>query len=194
MRIWLLRHGQSEWNAAGRWQGHGDPPLSDHGRATARDRAPEIAHRLQASGRPVRLYSSDLERARVTAGFVAEQLGVEVVAREDLRELDVGDWTGLSRDEIEAVEGARLAAFESEDPHVRPGGGETRGEIRLRVREVVERLADEHPDDDLLLVVHLGVVRALIPGAEPDHLDLYETTLEEIRRARSATSLGVPPR
>ena len=119
---------------------------------------------------------------------------IEVVAREDLRELDVGDWTGLSRDEIEAVEGARLAAFESEDPHVRPGGGETRGEIRLRVREVVERLADEHPDDDLLLVVHLGVVRALIPGAEPDHLDLYETTLEEIRRARSATSLGVPPR
>ena len=122
MTIWLLRHAESEWNAAGRWQGHGDPPLSARGRAEAKARAPEIAVRLGAGSRPIRVLSSDLRRAVETAAFVAYELDVAPSISPNLRELDVGTWTGLERHEIEAADAKLLAAFESDDPDVRPGG------------------------------------------------------------------------
>lgn len=180
MKIWLLRHAESEWNAAGRWQGHGDPPLSDAGRREAAVRAKAIASRV-AGHRPLRVFSSDLRRTRETASFVGGALGCQAIPVAALRELDVGSWTGLTREQIEVRDSATLVAFESEDPDVRPGGAETRREIRARVREAAEALAAGHPDADLLLVVHLGVIRALLPGSEPDHLELLATDLEAIR-------------
>jgi broad specificity phosphatase PhoE len=185
LTIWLLRHAESEWNAVGRGQGHGDPPLSANGRAEARARAPEVAVRVAAGPRGLRVFSSDLRRAVETASFVAAELEVEPVALASLRELDVGRWTGLTREEIAARDADVLAAFESDDPDARPGGGETRGEIRVRVRAEALRLADENPDCDLLLVVHLGVVRALIPGTEPGHLELCETDADAIRQVQA---------
>jgi probable phosphoglycerate mutase len=198
----LLRHGESEWNAAGRWQGQGDPPLSPRGRREAADLAKTVSARLRQAGRPVRIFSSDLSRAIETAAAIEAVLGREMDgamaagnAEEttrvaDLRELDVGTWSGLTRSEIEAQDADRLAAFESEDPDVRPGGGETRREIRARVRAVVERLAVDNSDADLLLVVHLGVIRALLPGAEPQNLDLIETNLATILAARPGPAGG----
>ncbi len=190
LKLWLLRHAESEWNAAGRWQGHGDPPLSERGRSEAAARAESLAGRVKGD-RPLALFSSNLRRAVETAEFVARALGIEATTVSSLRELDVGTWTGLTRREIEAQDKDTLVAFESEDPEVRPGGGETRGEIRLRARAAVEALAAAHPDADLLLVVHLGVMRALVPGAEPDHLELLGTDLDAIRRARA---LAADPR
>lgn len=187
MKIWLLRHAQSEWNAAGRWQGHGDPPLSETGRREAAVRAEAVAGEVKGE-RPLAVFSSDLQRAVETAGFLARVLDTEAIPIPSLRELEVGTWTGLTREEIESEDVDTLVAFESGDPDVRPGGGETRGEIRIRVRAAVEGLAAAHPDCDLVLVVHLGVVRALVPGAEPDHLELGRTDLDAIRRARSAAS------
>ena len=189
-RIWLMRHGESEWNASGRWQGHGDPPLSAHGRRSAETVAGEVAARVTASGRSVRLYCSDLRRAVQTALLVGAELGQEPSPRALLRELDVGDWAGLTRAEIEARDADRLEAFESEDLDVRPGGGETRREIRARVRGAVDSLACEDPEADLLLVVHLGVIRALRPGSQPGNLALVTTNLESIRRLGPDTPRG----
>jgi broad specificity phosphatase PhoE len=189
LKIWLLRHAESEWNAAGRWQGHGDPGLSAGGREAARASAPSIAARVARAGREIRLFSSDLRRSVETAAFVAEAAGVAATAVRDLRELDVGAWTGLTRAAIEARDGALLAAFESEEADVRPGGGETRRELRQRVRAAALRLARENAGADLLLVVHLGVVRALLPGSEPDHLELLETDPEAIRRVQAFAAL-----
>jgi len=183
LKIWLLRHAESEWNAAGRWQGHGDPPLSEAGRAAAAARAESVARRVTGD-RALALFSSDLRRAIETAEFVARALSVEASPVAGLRELDVGSWTGLRRDEIEAKDPDTLVAFETEDPDVRPGGAESRGEIRVRARAAVEALADRRSDADLVLVVHLGFMRALVPGAEPDHLELLATDLEAIRSAR----------
>jgi broad specificity phosphatase PhoE len=183
--IWLLRHAQSEWNAAGRWQGHGNPPLSEAGRAQALEAAQCIAPEL-ANREPFRVYSSDLERAVETARAVCGPLGVEPVALTGLRELDVGRWTGLRRAEIEARDPQGLAAFEGGQPDVRPGGGESRREIRSRVRRVVSELVAADPESTLLLVVHLGVVRALVPGTEPDHVELTRTDLARIEAAASA--------
>ena len=181
MKIWLLRHAESEWNAAERWQGHGDPPLSEAGRIEAGNRASSLARRVSGD-RPVAVFSSDLRRAVETAAFVTRSLGGQATLVSALRELDVGRWTGLRRKEIEAQDPELLVAFEAGKPDVRPGGGETRGEIRIRVRAAVETLAAAQPDSDLLLVVHLGVIRALVLGAEPENLELRVTNLEQVRQ------------
>src|ERR687894_1848010 len=91
----LVRHGESRWNARGRWKGWADPPLSDLGRAQAEAAAPAAA--------PVdAVVSSDLQRARETAELMAAVLEVDdVLVETDLRERDVGDFTGLTRAEIE---------------------------------------------------------------------------------------------
>src|ERR671910_890596 len=90
-RVLLVRHGQSEWNAAGRWQGQADPSLSDLGRLQAREAA-------RAVGAVDAIWSSDLQRAAETAIIIGDQIGVGPVVVDDrLRERDAGEWTGLVR-------------------------------------------------------------------------------------------------
>src|SRR3954451_18850203 len=94
-RMLLVRHGQSEWNATGRWQGQADPPLSDQGRQQAIDAAARI-------GSVDVVVSSGLMRALETARIIADQVGVgPVVVEPDLRERHVGEWSGLTHVEIE---------------------------------------------------------------------------------------------
>ena len=181
-RIWLLRHAESRWNAEGRWQGHGDPPLSPSGRRAAAARAVEVVARVSRSGRPVRLFSSDLQRAVETAAFVAARLGQQPTRLRALREIDVGSWSGLTRAEIAIRDPEGLRAFDAEDPEARAGGGESRREARARVLRAVGSLALRHPETDLLLVVHRGVIRALVPEAAPVNLELLETRLAALRR------------
>ena len=179
--IWLLRHAESVWNAAGRWQGHADAPLSERGVRQAAVAAPRVAAAL-ASERLQHLYCSDLQRAVDTARAVGRVLGLDPVLVPGLRELDVGSWTGLSTEQIAQRDPERLLAFQAGVPDVRPGGGESRREIRKRVRRVVRDLVAADPSASVLCVVHLGVVRALIPGAEPAHTALERTSLDEIAR------------
>jgi broad specificity phosphatase PhoE len=169
LELLLIRHAESEWNARGRWQGHGDPPLSPRGR----EQAGRLAEAL-AGSEIDRLLCSDLQRAVETAQAIGAVLNLDPEPTAVLRELNVGRWTGLTRDEIESNDAALLDAFLTEEPDVRPGGeeGETRNELRARVWEAVEKLAAEHPNGRVAMVVHLGVVRALVPGSEPDHVDV----------------------
>src|SRR3954471_3985163 len=93
-RLLLVRHGQSEWNAQGRWQGQADPPLTDLGRAQARAAARSV-------GSVDGIFASELQRATETAAIIAEELGLgPVLIDEGLRERDAGAWSGLTRDEI----------------------------------------------------------------------------------------------
>lgn len=180
-RFTLVRHAQSLWNAAGRWQGHGNPPLSELGFGQAK----ACAERFRASGEQVdHLLCSDLLRTRQTAAAIGESLGLAPQPTDELRELAIGRWTGMTREEIAKTDGPLLEAFDSGDPNIRPGGGETRNEIRTRVRGAVERLSVAHPGEHLVLVVHAGVIRALVPEANPDNTECVEITLEGIRLAR----------
>jgi broad specificity phosphatase PhoE len=94
-RILLARHGETEWNRLGRWQGHADPPLNDLGRRQAEILAEQLAGDTVSA-----VYSSDLRRARETARIVAERIGLPVTEDSALREIDVGSWSGLTRDEV----------------------------------------------------------------------------------------------
>ncbi len=98
MRLLLVRHGESEWNAAGRLQGQADPPLSNLGRhQAARAAARLVDEPIDA------IVSSDLVRASATARALADAIGMPVTERVDLREVDLGSWTGAAREEIEAA-------------------------------------------------------------------------------------------
>ena len=157
----LIRHAESAWNAAGRWQGHADPPLTPRGRR----QAARLAGALAGQGIEV-LVASDLARAAETARVLGAALGLEAFPDPRFRELDVGAWTGLRREEIARRDPARLARFDAGDADVAAGGAESRRAIRRRVRAAAAALAAAHPGRRIALVTHLGVIRALLPGAE----------------------------
>ena len=165
-RFLIIRHAESEWNASDRWQGHGDPPLSARGRMQAQSLADDLAGESVDA-----LYSSDLARAIETATIIGAGWGLQPQLNRNLRELDIGEWTGLTRSEIEKRAAELLARFEAEDPDVRPGGGESRREIRIRIRREMAQIAARHPAQTVAVVTHLGALRALFPGTEPPNSD-----------------------
>ncbi len=155
-RLLLLRHGQSTWNAEGRWQGWADPPLSALGEAQALAMAAVLADGPIFAG----AFSSDLRRSVDTARILAEKLGLGGAEVEpDLRERDVGDWSGRTTDEIEDLWPGAIGAWRA--GRLRgPPGGEPEVAFTARVVGAVERLASR-PGGPLLLVTHGGVIRAL---------------------------------
>ncbi len=153
----LIRHAESGWNAAGRWQGHGNPPLSDRGRAQAN----ALARQLAREAIDV-LVSSDLRRAAETAAILGQARGLQPELNPRLRELDLGDWEGLTSDQIERTAGDVLRCLNDGDLDVRPGGGENLRELEQRALLVVTELVDAHPGRRLAIVTHLGVIRALL--------------------------------
>jgi broad specificity phosphatase PhoE len=145
----VVRHGQSEWNALGRWQGQEDPPLSDLGRQQAQVAAGRI-------GSVDLIVSSDLQRAVETAAIIAEGIGVgPVLVEPELRERHAGEWQGLTKDEIEKDWPGWLAERR------RPPGFEAGDVFLERVHAAMERLAAEHAGAEILVVSHGGVIYIL---------------------------------
>jgi broad specificity phosphatase PhoE len=154
--VLLVRHGQSTWNAVGRWQGQADPPLSELGEEQAGDAAEHLA----AVGFSC-VVASDLRRARRTAEILARALNLDLRTDPGLREIDVGDWTGLTRVEIEARWPGDLADW-SEGRRESTPGGETRTHLTDRARSTLARVAaDAGPGDRVLVVTHGALIRNL---------------------------------
>lgn len=148
----LARHGETDWNRDGRFQGHADPPLNDRGREQAQSLAEALAEqRLDA------IYSSDLRRAHETALVVAARKGLEVVVDPDLRERDVGEWSGLTLPEIEERFPEELRRFREEGASV----GESREALSERIVAAVRRIAAAYPRGHVLIVTHGGALRTL---------------------------------
>lgn len=165
-RILLARHGETDWNRIGRWQGHADPPLNE----TGRHQAAALAEQLAGDG-VAAVYTSDLQRASETARIVADRLRLPVVQDADLREIDVGSWSGLTRDEVrERYPDGFARWLDGEIGH----DGETREELTDRVVSAVERIADAHPGETVLVVTHGGAIRALRRHAAGDPGDSIE--------------------
>jgi len=148
-RFLLVRHGESEWNAVGRWQGQADPPLSRAGLEQARLAAHSI-------GMVDAIVASTLRRAFDTARIISENVGVgPVIVEPDLMERHAGEWEGLTRHEIEAAWPGFL------DEKRRPPGYELDEPLLERVHEGLARIRAEVPGDDILVVTHGGVINAL---------------------------------
>jgi glucosyl-3-phosphoglycerate phosphatase len=161
-RIVLLRHGQTDYNVAGRMQGHIDSQLTAEGRAQAAQAAPVLA------AMPFdRIVSSDLSRAHDTAVTVAEKIGLPVTLDTRLRETHLGEWQGHTVEEVEADYPGQIADWRS-DPRWAPPGGESRVGVVERALPVVEEidaeLAAEPGSQSLLLVAHGGMIGGLVSG------------------------------
>ena len=147
-RIFVVRHGQSTWNADGRWQGQADPPLSELGVAQAEAAA------LAVDGVDV-IWASDLERARHTAAILAAPRDQEVVVDARFRERDAGEWTGLTRAEIDEQFPGSLAERR------RPPGFETDDVLLVRALAALRDLAVAVTGGTAVVVTHGGVILAV---------------------------------
>ena len=151
MRLLLVRHGQSEWNAARRLQGQADIGLSDLGRSQA-----EALRQTIDGIAPCRVVASDLRRvreteAKINAGSARYTTG--------LREIDVGDWTGRAIDDIRAEDEAAYQEWRAGTSA--PPGGEAWPDFVERVSGVIEE-ERRIPFNNLLVVCRGGVIRALL--------------------------------
>jgi broad specificity phosphatase PhoE len=155
-RLLVWRHGRTEWNATGRFQGQLDPPLDDEGRAQAARTAPHLAAGLQ--GTETVVVSSDLQRAVDTAAPLAALLGLRMRLDERLREHGLGCWEGLTRDEVAERHPEQYADWMAGRPV--PGrGGEAQAEVAARALAAV---ADLPPATTAVLVTHGGTAGRLV--------------------------------
>lgn len=151
----VLRHGETEWNAARRLQGHRDTQLNARGRRQARDAAPSVVALA-----PEVIVSSDLMRARETASAVAVLTDLAVSTDERLRETSLGLWEGKTRDEVEAGWPAEWQAWRTTTSHAAPPEGESRWQVAQRAVGVVRDL-DAGTARRALLVAHGGLIVGL---------------------------------
>jgi probable phosphoglycerate mutase len=163
IRLLLIRHGESTWNAQSRWQGQADPPLSPFGERQAEDAIPRLSEVATITA----VWTSDLVRARRTGELIAKRLGLGGVNEEPrLRERDVGAWSGLTRDEIERRWPGYLAARRS------PPDFEGDDALLERTRSGLAATVDGTGAGDVLVVTHGGVIRTIERslGATPERL------------------------
>jgi phosphoserine phosphatase len=157
--ILLARHGETDWNRQGRFQGHADPPLNATGHAQAAELAAELEGVELAA-----VYSSPLRRALETAQLVAAEHGLEPVAVDALREVDVGSWQGLTRPEIETRYPEQFTRWLDYDQGWEDG--ESYEEMGRRAVAALLELAAAHEGERILAVTHGGPIRAAFAFAD----------------------------
>lgn len=161
-RLLLVRHGETVANREYRYIGVMDEPLSTQGQSQATQLAGALAMLPVAA-----VYSSPLQRAYNTALPVAARHTLTVQVADDLRECNFGVWEGLSRTEVIArspEDAQRLHAWE-QNASIAPPGGESFEAMQERVCAAVERLAQAHPDQAIVLVSHVGPIKVLLCAA-----------------------------
>ena len=169
-RIIAIRHGETAWNVDTRIQGQLDIGLNDRGHWQARRVA------LALTCEPISaIYSSHLLRARDTARAISRATGQALQSHEGLRERGFGLFQGKTFTEIEAAWPEQAAHWRKRDPHWTPEGGESLTELRQRITRTVSELAQRHPDEQIVLVAHGGVMDVLYRAATGQDLQAPRT-------------------
>jgi broad specificity phosphatase PhoE len=171
MRLTLVRHGETEGQSSIRYHGRSDVPLSALGRAQMQ--------RVRTALRPrvfARVYASRLSRAVEAAAIVGGAAHIEQIAGFD--EIDFGAWEGLTAEEIAARDPEPYARWMLDKAEFVYPGGESTGAFRARVVRALHELLAAAPDGDLLLVVHKGVIRAVLTELlQPDDSQRHRLTV-----------------
>lgn len=196
--LWLIRHGQSIGNRDNIYQGQNDLPLSPLGR----DQADVLADRLVALHGKCdfsAIYASDLQRATETARPTAQRLKMPVIIRPNLREIDVGGWSGLTFADIQERFAAEWAdSYPVMNPERVRGGGESYRQAQERVVDALAAITNEHPGERVLVFFHGGVLQAALahimqmPLANKRFLRTSNTSISRVRlRAKQNRLDGV---
>ncbi len=157
VKLFLVRHGQTDWNINRRFQGQSDVPLNEAGR----QQATALANRLSREHIDV-LFASDLQRAYETARMIAAQHACEIRLDTRLREINFGAWEGLTYDEIKHNDPAVLAAREADIFTTAAPDGETLNQLTSRVESVLNDLHTQYADQTILIVAHGGPLQILL--------------------------------
>lgn len=168
MRLYLIRHGESLWNAQDRIQGHGDSPLSDTGRAQAARLGRHLAGASIGA-----VYASRLLRARQTAEIVGQAIRVPVIVRPDLHEIGLGAWEGKTPAEVNAHFANGFEAWRSRPTSVRIPDSEPIPAFRRRAITAIEAAIRDTRAASAAVVTHGGVIisyLAHVLGADFDFL------------------------
>ena len=171
-RIIAIRHGETAWNVDSRLQGHLDIPLNDVGLWQARQAA------LALADEPIdAIYSSDLQRAWVTARAIAETTQAPLTAHQGLRERSFGVLQGHTFEELEAKEPEQAYRWRKRDPAFAPEGGESLIALRERITTTTYALAAQHMGGQIVLVAHGGVLDVLYRAATRQDIQAPRTWL-----------------
>jgi 2,3-bisphosphoglycerate-dependent phosphoglycerate mutase len=178
-RVILIRPGETDWNKAGRWQGWVAVPLNEHGKQQAR----ALARYIRNIGISA-LYASDLQRARETADLLAENLGFAPVYDARLRERSIGQWQGLTLDEMKAwYPDEYQALLQDRSGYIIPGG-ESRADMRKRMIEAFNAYLAEARGETIGILSHSSAIRTLlmewIPEAELVEAEISNTSVTTI--------------
>ena len=188
--IILIRHGETEWNLSGRWQGHADSALSPRGVAQAQ----ALGERMQGEEVDV-VYVSDLERALHTSRLVGNPSGWQPLPMPALRERDLGVLEGLTTDEMRESQPKAFQSFMEDGPNYQPPGGESFQQFFDRCSLAIDTLANEHPGKKIVAVTHGGVLGAVFRkvlkislGAERNFL-LLNCSINRIQKSQTNWNL-----
>lgn len=186
MEILLIRHGETAWNRVRRMQGHVDTPLNEEGLRQAR-----ALGRALSAEKPDAIYSSDLQRAQMTAQPVAEAHQMSILLDPELRERCYGAFEGLMYEEITQRYPEEFAAWHARDLHMRfPAGereAETLQEFHQRSVNALERIARRHSQGRVVVVTHGGVLDCVYREATGMSVEArrdFETLNAAINRLR----------
>ncbi len=159
MKLFLTRHGQTDWNTAGRYQGQSNTPLNE----TGLHQAEQIAKRLSKETIHA-IYSSDLSRALDTANKIQalQPTAKTVITDTRWRELSFGDWEGLTYQEMSAQSPELFKAWMKDPLTVSTPNGETLAQLAERVKAAFDEIKREHKDQTVLVVAHSGSLQSLL--------------------------------
>lgn len=155
--VYLVRHGETEWNALMKYQGQTDVPLSDNGRRQA-----ELIGKRLAGEKIHGFYASDLKRAYETAKIISKYHGLEVKKVSELRELNFGAWEGLTKKELKENYAKEIKEWWENPLLTRAPGGETLGEMVKRSVKAIRKIVERHSGENVVVVTHGGVIRSIV--------------------------------
>lgn len=149
IELWLIRHGQTDWNVEGRFQGSEDVPLNYTGREQAR----KLAKKLDGNSFSA-IFSSDLLRAKETAEIIATKLDLPLFIDKRLQEINQGDWEGVLFTEIKEKYPEEIIHRKEDPVFFRPPGGESVEEVSKRITSIVNEISRTFEDEKILIVSH----------------------------------------
>ena len=160
VKVVFVRHGQTEWNVSGRYQGQSDVALS----AAGVDQAEKLAANFPVAHIDA-IYSSDLIRARVTAETVAKRFALEVNLEPAFRELSFGDWEGLTYEQIVASWPDAMKNFLAHPDILNIPHGESFPEVQQRAMSRLQELIQKHEGQTIMIAAHGAVLRTMLTVA-----------------------------
>ncbi len=159
-KVIFIRHGQTEWNVTGRYQGQSDVKLTEEGKRQAVKLAGHFPVAEVAA-----IYASDLCRAMVTAETIAERFGLKVQPEPAFRELSFGEWEGLTYQQIVENWEDAMANFIQHPDIMEIPGGEGFPEVQLRAMQRLNELIQQHEGQTIVVVAHGAVLRTMLTAA-----------------------------